>query len=136
MITEILNFSLFKFIIFQWSNSNDFTILSGKNRESENVIQCDTEERCFFVIQIPVTKIIRKTAIWTMFCFWVSPHSYINWVYMFLMQQSHVQWYVSWYLFCNANNLVFLDFKILPDLPRYLSCLFGLQKLLRHIIVM
>ena len=33
-------------------------ILSGKNHESENVIQCDTEEKYFFVIQIPVTIII------------------------------------------------------------------------------
>ena len=39
-----------------------------------------TEENCFFVIQIPVTKIIGKTGIWTIFCFWVSPPNYTNYV--------------------------------------------------------
>ena len=45
MINKILNLSLFKFIIFQFYKC----ILSGKNHKSENVIQCDTEEKCFSV---------------------------------------------------------------------------------------
>ena len=68
-----------------------------------------TKENCFFVIQIPVTKIIAKTAIWTNFCFWVSPRSYINCSFMFLMQQSHVEWCVLSNLLCNANNFVLLQ---------------------------
>ena len=68
-----------------------------------------TEKKYFFVIQIPVTKIIGKSAIWTIFCFWVSPPNYINWAFMFLMQQSHVQWCVLWNLLCNANNFVLLE---------------------------
>ena len=51
-----------------------------------------TKEKCFFLIQIPVKKIIRKTAIWAIFFFfWVSPSNYTNWEFIFLMQQSHVQ---------------------------------------------
>ena len=50
-----------------------------------------TEEKCYFLIQIPVKKMIRKTAIWTMFCFWVSPPNYTNREFIFLIQQSHVQ---------------------------------------------
>ena len=67
----------------------------------------------FFVIQIAVTKIIGKTAIWTIFCFGVSPANYTNWAFMFLMQQSHVQC-ILWSLLCNANNLV-LPEKILKN---------------------
>ena len=37
-----------------------------------------TEEKCFFVIQIKVTKLIGETAIWTNFYFWVSPPNYGN----------------------------------------------------------
>ena len=68
-----------------------------------------TEEKCFFVIQIPVTKIIGKTAIWTNFCFLVSPSNYTNCTFMFLMQQSHVQWRVLWNLLCNGNKFVLLE---------------------------
>ena len=49
------------------------------------------EEKYFFVIRIPVTKIIAKTSIWTFFCFWVSPLNYTNWEFMLLIQQSHAQ---------------------------------------------
>ena len=58
------------------------------------------------VIQTPVTKTIGKTAIWTIFCFCVSLSNYTNWVFIFLIQQSHVQWCVLWYLLCNANKLL------------------------------
>ena len=68
-----------------------------------------TEEKCFFVIQIPVTKIIKKTAIWTNFCVWVSPPNYTNWAFMFLIQQSHIQRRALWNLLCNANNFVLLE---------------------------
>ena len=77
------------------------------------IFSLKTKDKCFFVIQIPVTKIIGKTAIWTIFCFGVSPPNYTNWAFMFLMQQSHVQC-VLWSLLCNANNLV-LPEKILKN---------------------
>ena len=60
----------------------------------------------FFLIQSPVTKIIGKTAIWTIFCFWVSPPNYTNLEVMFMMQQSHIQWRIKWNLLSNAHNLV------------------------------
>ena len=31
-----------------------------------------TEEKCFFVIQIPVRKVIGKAATWTIMCFSIS----------------------------------------------------------------
>ena len=65
-----------------------------------------TEEKCLFVIQIPVTKIVGKTALWTNFLFLVSPPNYTNWTYMFLTQQSHVQCRVLLNLLCNANSFV------------------------------
>ena len=69
------------------------------------------EEKCFFVIQISVTKIIGKTVIWTNFRFWVSPPNYTNLGFMFLTQQSHVQLRVLWNLHSNANNFVLLEKK-------------------------
>ena len=50
-----------------------------------------TEEKYFFDIQIPATKIIEKTAILRILSFCVSPPGYTNWEFMFLMQQPHVQ---------------------------------------------
>ena len=58
----------------------------------------------FFLIQIPVTKIIGKTAILTVFCFCVSAPSYTNLEFMFLMQQSHVQCGVQWNLLAIAHT--------------------------------
>ena len=69
------------------------------------------EEKCFFVIQISVTKIIGKTVIWTNFRFWVSLPNYTNLGFMFLTQQSHVQLCVLWNLHCKANNFVLLEKK-------------------------
>ena len=96
------------------------------------------EEKCFFVIQISVTKIIGKTVIWTNFRFWVSLPNYTNLGFMFLTQQSHVQLCVLWNLHCKANNFVLLEkkkrkIKILRHLPRHIGCLFGLKNLLRLI---
>ena len=68
-----------------------------------------TEEKCFFVIQVQVTKVIGKSAIWTNFSFWVSPPNYTNWEFMFLMQQSRVQSRVLWNLLCNAKNFVLFE---------------------------
>ena len=73
------------------------------------ILGLKTEEKCFFFIQISVKRIIGKTAIWTIFCFWESPPNYTNWGFMFGMQQSHVQWRVLWNLLCNANNLVLTE---------------------------
>ena len=118
-----------KFFLIVLINTQYFLVIQ--------ILDLEKEEKCFFVIQIPVTKVIGKTAIWTNFCFWVSPPNYTNWAFMFLMQQSDVQWRVLWNLLCNAVVLFYLKkiwkIKILPHLPRYLSCLFGLQKLLRLI---
>ena len=60
----------------------------------------------FLSYSIPVTKIIGKTSIWTIFCFWESPPNYTNWEFMFLMQKYHVQWRVQWNLLSNSHNLV------------------------------
>ena len=54
------------------------------------VLSLKTEEECFFLIQIPVKKKNRKSAIWTTFCFWVSSPEYTNWEFMLLIQQSHI----------------------------------------------
>ena len=70
------------------------------------ILDLKTEEKCFFVIQIPVAKFIGKTAIWTILCFWLSAANYTNRESMFLMQKSHVQWRVLWNLLCNTDNLV------------------------------
>ena len=67
------------------------------------------EKKCFFVIHIPVIKVIEKTVNWINFGFWVSPFYNTNWAFMFLMQQSHVQWRVLLNLLCNANKLVLLE---------------------------
>ena len=45
----------------------------------------------FLTFQIPVTKIIGKTAIWTIVSLWVSPSDHKNWKFMSLMEQPHVQ---------------------------------------------
>ena len=53
---------------------------------------------------------------------------YTNRAFMFLIQQSHVQWRLLWNLLCNANKIGFTwknpKNKILSHLARYLSYLF------------
>ena len=96
-----------------------------------------TEDKCFFDNQIPMAKISGKSAIWTIFSFSVSSPNYTNWEFMFLMQQSHVKWRILSDFLCNSQNLALpekrLKNKDFPHLPRYLSHLFGFQKLLRLI---
>ena len=72
------------------------------------IVGLKTEQKCLFKIQTKVTIIIGKTAIWKNFCFWVSPPNYTTWAFMFLMQQSHVQWRVLWNFLCNAVVLFYL----------------------------
>ena len=62
-----------------------------------------TEENFFFVVQTGVTKIIGNS-FWTIICFWVSPPNYTNLEFMFLIQQSHVQWRAKWNLPFNSLN--------------------------------
>ena len=85
---------LMLWLLKQWLNIAKFALIVLIKTEHLLVTQIfglKTEEKSFFVIQIPLTKTIAKTAIWTNFCFWVSPPNYTNWAFMFLMQQSHVQ---------------------------------------------
>ena len=70
----------------KWVNDTNFSV-NEKNLFVSHILGLKTEEKCFFDIQIPVTKIIGKTAIWTILSF--SP-DYTNWEFMFLMQQPHV----------------------------------------------
>ena len=80
-----------------------------------------TEQKCFFVIEIKVTKLIGKTAICSNFYLWVSPPNYALWRVMFMMQESHIEWRVLWNLLQNAVVLFYLKkiwkIKTLPHLP-------------------
>ena len=97
-----------------------------------HILGTKTEEKFFFVIQISVSQLL-ENCFWTIYCFWVYPRNYANWEFTFLMQQSHVQWHSSGVFFVVLIIWIYLKniwkIKILPHLPRYLSCLFGLQKL-------
>ena len=99
------------------------------------ILALKRKEKCFFVIRIPVTKIVGKTSILTIFCFWVFPLNYTNLEFMLLIQQSHAQLSILRNLLCKAHHLILPEKKwkimILPHLTRYLSCLFWLQKLLK-----
>ena len=87
---EFLMLQLFKL----WLTIAKFPLIVLTNIQHflfTQILGLKIEEKCFFVIQIPETKVIGKTAAWTIFSFWVSPLNYPNWEVMFLMQQSHEQ---------------------------------------------
>ena len=119
-----------KFALINFINA-DHTLIT-------QILGLKTEEKCFFVIQIPVTKIIGKTAILTIFCFCV---------YLFLITQfGNLCSYCSNLMYNDATCGIFfvmlitcffpkkvLEIKILPHLLKHLSCFFGLKKLLRLI---
>ena len=78
----------------QWCTIAKFVLIVLINTQQFLVTQIlglKRKEKCFFVIRIPVTKIIGKTSIWTIFCFWVSPLNYTNWEFMLPVQQSQVR---------------------------------------------
>ena len=66
-------------------------LIDTQHHSITQMLGLKAEEKCFFVIQIPMAKIIGKTAIWAIFRFWVSLPNYTNWSFKFVMQQSHVQ---------------------------------------------
>ena len=71
-------FSLFKieFLMLRFFKKRliiavfDLIVLSNAYRVLiSQILGLKREEKCFFVIQISLTKIIEKTTIWTIFCF-------------------------------------------------------------------
>ena len=61
-----------------------------------------------------MVKVSGKTAIWTIFSFLVSPPYYTNWEFMFVMQESHVQWHTQ-ILVLSGKNLKNKDFASLTQ---------------------